>query len=100
MGSFKCNAMLSEEMRFFNHNQAILARWYPQSFLVIKENRAYGGFPSIQQAYASALKKFEIATFLVIKTNQKFCLNHQHNLPVEPGWASILLARLFQLQPK
>lgn len=90
--------MLSAEMSFFNNNQAILARWYPHSFIVIKGQKVYGGFPGILQAYASALKRFEIGTFLVVKTQQKFCLNRQEKLPVEPGWVRSLLALLFRSQ--
>jgi hypothetical protein len=88
--------MLSEEMMFFNNNQAILARWYPHNFIVIKGHQVYGGFPSILEAYDSALKRFEIGTFLVIKTRQKFCLNRGQKLPARSSWAGNVLFRLFQ----
>ncbi len=60
-------ALLEEEIDLFN-NQPELAKRYPNSFLVIKRQQVYGGFPSIAEAYASALEKFEVGTFLVIKT--------------------------------
>ena len=60
--------ILAEEIIFFNEQQQKLARAYPRCFLVIKGQRVYGGFPSIMEAYTSALEKFEIGTFLVIKT--------------------------------
>jgi hypothetical protein len=59
--------VLKEEMIFFNENQKRLAKWYPGSFIVIKGQHVYGGFPTILDAYLSALEKFEIGTFLVIK---------------------------------
>jgi hypothetical protein len=95
----KFKVMLSEEIKFFNNNQAILARWYPYNFIVIKGNQVYGGFQSILEAYASALKRFEIGTFLVIKTRQKFCLNREQKLPVKSSWAANFLIRLFQSHP-
>jgi hypothetical protein len=89
--------MLSDEMKFFNSNQAILARWYPHSFIVIKGNQVYGGFASILEAYTSALQRFEIGTFLVVKTRQKFSLNRRDKLPVQSfSWVGNFLLRQFQ----
>ncbi len=83
--------VLAEEINYFNHHQQKLASAYPHCFLVIKGQRVYGGFPSIRQAYNSALEKFEIGTFLVIKT---LPLHHQINKPqmlARPSFFSWLL---------
>jgi len=60
--------ILEEEWNYFHENCIQLTQWYPNSFLVIKESIVFGGFPSILEAYQSALQKFEIGTFLVLKT--------------------------------
>ena len=74
--------VLVEEMHFFHKNEKRLAKWYPNSFVVIKGQRVYGGFPSILEAYLSALEKFDIGTFLVLKTNIQFNLNEGKKIAV------------------
>jgi hypothetical protein len=75
--------VLEEEIHFFYDNQKRLERWYPYSFIVIKGQRVYGGFPSIWEAYISALEKFEIGTFLVIKTIRQVHHVQGRKLPVK-----------------
>lgn len=60
--------VLKEEWDYYHENCKSLSKWYPNSFLVIKGNFVYGGFPTIIEAYISALNKFEFGTFLVLKT--------------------------------
>jgi hypothetical protein len=35
--------VLAEEMHFYNKNEKRLAKWYPNSFVVIKGQQVYGG---------------------------------------------------------
>ena len=83
--------VLAEEVNFFKNNQQKLARAYPHCFLVIKGPRVYGGFPSILEAYSSALEKFEIGTFLVIKTLPFVKQPHKPKILARPSWVSFLL---------
>jgi hypothetical protein len=74
--------VLAEEMHFYNKNEKRLAKWYPNSFVVIKGQQVYGGGPSILEAYLSALEKFDIGTFLVLKTTIQFKLNEGEKIAV------------------
>ncbi|PSR56872.1 hypothetical protein AHMF7605_26920 [Adhaeribacter arboris] len=82
-------SLLEEELTFFQKNQYRLAKLYPNSFLVIKGQRVYGDFPSILEAYTSALNTFEIGTFLVIKIIPQIRTGYKQSLPAKAFQSSL-----------
>lgn len=57
--------MLKDEFKYYLDNQKELVKQYPGKFLVIKDLTVQGSYNSQTEAYANAVKSFELGTFLI-----------------------------------
>jgi hypothetical protein len=59
--------LLEKEFDFFIQNQEKLFKKYPGKYIVIKNNKILGSYPSISEAISETSKVEKLGTFLVQK---------------------------------
>lgn len=59
------NKVLEKEYNFFIENREELLEKYPNLYLIIKDGKVIGAYPTEIVAYQEAKKQFELGTFLI-----------------------------------
>lgn len=57
--------ILKKQLEYFKANQGALLEKYKGKFLVIKDEEVKGVYDLQEDAYANAVKQFELGTFLI-----------------------------------
>jgi len=56
---------LEQEFKYFLDNKDELIKKYNKRYVVIKDSKVLGSYPTIEEAVKDSIKKHEIGTFLV-----------------------------------
>ncbi len=57
--------MLRDEFQYFLDNQDALAKLYGGRYVVIRQQKVIGSYPSIGEAFHTTSKQYEPGTFLI-----------------------------------
>ncbi len=68
--------MLDKEYQYYKKHRAELLKQYRNKFIVIKEAKIIGSYPTEREAYEDTIKKHKIGTFLIQQ-----CLSLEKNPP-------------------
>lgn len=65
------NTILETERRFLEENRAALIRTYGDRYLVIRRDKIYGDFETLEQAVTEGAERFGAGPFLAVSPTEE-----------------------------